>query len=166
MSRLSITPGPHSVKVVPCVKCGSEDISLVRGTRKATEKMGGGKCNGCNASAIDFLPGVATMANMADVWNASNDVEILIAAEEQKIAVAQARIEELREKAGPVLQVLDQEELDECLMTAQEFIEDEKRGMLTADDGTGYWATATHRSTKTTYCDRPEWATHVVWYNR
>lgn len=166
MSSYVVTQAPHSEHVAPCIHCGSVDISLIHGARKATEKMGGGRCEDCNTSAIDHLPGVATLSNMAAVWNARNDVKTLLAAEEQKIAVAQARIKELRAKLGPELRALDEDDIAECLMTAEEFIADEKRGMLSCDDGVGYWGTATHRSDLTTYTDKPVWATHVVWYNK
>lgn len=34
-------------------------------------------------------------------------------------------------------------------------------------DGDGYWATATHESRMSVWrFDKPEWATHVAWYNK
>jgi hypothetical protein len=61
----------------------------------------------------------------------------------------------------------DFDELDrECLMPAQEFEEGEDCGMLTSDDGHGYWATDKKVSNVSCWREKPEWATHVCWYNR
>lgn len=54
----------------------------------------------------------------------------------------------------------------ECLMTAEEFIEDEKSGFLTTDDGSGCWATGQKVSEVSCWDEQPEWATHVCWYNK
>jgi phage FluMu protein Com len=43
---------------------------------------------------------------------------------------------------------------------------EELRGVCTPDDGSGYWSTRTHRSRIDCFMPRPEWATHVMWYNK
>ena len=52
------------------------------------------------------------------------------------------------------------------LMTLEDFRHDEDLGCLTSDDGNGYYATETGMSDIPTYHTEPEWATHVVWFNR
>ena len=65
------------------------------------------------------------------------------------------------------------------LMTAEEFITEVKRGSFIPYDGDRYWATATgesrlnvwetlqnSRDMKVWETKKPEWATHVMWYNR
>lgn len=54
----------------------------------------------------------------------------------------------------------------DCLMTAQEYIEDADNGFLTCDDGNGYWATEKMISNVSCTKSQPEWATHVCWYNK
>lgn len=59
------------------------------------------------------------------------------------------------------------DELDkECLMGADEFLEDSETGFFTGDDGHGYWATETEVSRVSCFANRPTWATHVCWYNK
>lgn len=59
------------------------------------------------------------------------------------------------------------DELDqECLMTAEEYMQDAESGFLTSDDGHGYWATATMVSRVSCRSKKPEWATHACWYNK
>lgn len=33
-------------------------------------------------------------------------------------------------------------------------------------DGSGYWATATEMSDLDVFSPRPDWATHVMWFNK
>lgn len=54
----------------------------------------------------------------------------------------------------------------ECLMTAEEFDQDADCGALTSDDGSGYWATDKKVSRISCWSQKPQWATHVCWYNR
>jgi hypothetical protein len=54
----------------------------------------------------------------------------------------------------------------ECLMSAEEFAEHEDSGGITDYDGHGYWATDKKVSKVDCFCAKPEWATHVCWYNR
>jgi hypothetical protein len=53
-----------------------------------------------------------------------------------------------------------------CLMSAEEFMQDEESGGITGDDGHGYWATDKKVSNVSCWREKPEWATHVCWYNR
>jgi hypothetical protein len=53
------------------------------------------------------------------------------------------------------------------LFTIKEFAEDVKLGCLIPYDGDGYWATETQQSHLCVWdTPKPEWATHVAWYNR
>lgn len=54
----------------------------------------------------------------------------------------------------------------ECLMSAEDFLDDADSGCLISDDGSGYWATETMVSEVSCWADKPEWATHVCWYNK
>ncbi len=61
------------------------------------------------------------------------------------------------------------------LMTADEFVEMCRCGAFISDDGSGNWATATHcdsrrdisiRKLVTGIDKKPNWATHVMWFNK
>lgn len=53
------------------------------------------------------------------------------------------------------------------LFTLEEFVSSVKYGAITSDDGIGYWATETHEDTKLDcWSPKPDWATHVAWYNK
>jgi len=57
-------------------------------------------------------------------------------------------------------------ELDkECLMTDEEFKEHTDCGGIISSDGDGYWATDKMVSDVSCWREKPEWATHVCWYN-
>ena len=54
------------------------------------------------------------------------------------------------------------------LYTAGEWARDVELGALTPYDGSGYWASAAgfFDMTSDAFDDRPEWATHVAWFNK
>ena len=54
------------------------------------------------------------------------------------------------------------------LFTVEEFAYNVKLGAFIPSDGIGYWATETHEDDETNvfYDSKPEWATHVAWYNK
>jgi hypothetical protein len=52
-----------------------------------------------------------------------------------------------------------------CLMTAEDFETDHKSGFLLSCDGSGNWATEKMISNISCFNTRPEWATHVCWFN-
>lgn len=53
------------------------------------------------------------------------------------------------------------------VMKASVWEEQVRNGMFTPDDGIGYWATETKMRPDTDCFDGcPEWATHVVWFNK
>jgi hypothetical protein len=52
------------------------------------------------------------------------------------------------------------------LMTVEEFIDGVACNGITPDDGIGYWATASQESMNPCWEPRPQWATHVMWYNK
>ena len=157
----------REIHVAPCLECGSTEVQLqILDAGVPALNQGGGKCKKCGHTTSSAVGTQPTMDDLAAAWNAGNDIPTLIAAEEAKISGARARIAALKEKMGPVLTLLTDEEKDEDLMTAEEFFREEDRGCLTGDDGSGFWATATHRSDVGTSQTRPDWATHVLWRNR
>lgn len=54
------------------------------------------------------------------------------------------------------------------LMEAQEWIDNRDSGGFIPYDGDGYWCTSTQKSNLEVWdCEtKPEWATHVLWYNK
>lgn len=53
------------------------------------------------------------------------------------------------------------------LLTLEEWEEATvKSNMITEHDGFGEWATESHTSNVSCWHPRPEWATHVMWYNK
>ena len=48
---------------------------------------------------------------------------------------------------------------------AELFIDAVKRGEITKDDGEGYWGTDLGYSNIDCFDEKPEWATHVAWFN-
>ena len=52
-----------------------------------------------------------------------------------------------------------------CLMTAEEFESEVDHDTICESDGIGYWATNTKVSEISCFDSRPDWATHVCWYN-
>lgn len=54
----------------------------------------------------------------------------------------------------------------DCLMTVEEFNDSEDSGLITIDDGDGYYATSDMVSDISCFNDKPDWATHVCWYNK
>ena len=155
----------RELHVAPCLQCGNADIRLTDSNYSSFNK-GGGECTKCNNTAFAGVGCAPSMDELANNWNAANDIAQLLAAQELIIAKANDRIKELKIKRGPLFILLDADEKENCLMTAEEFADGEECGMLTGDDGNGVWATASHKSELTTYATKPEWATHVVWYNR
>ena len=52
-------------------------------------------------------------------------------------------------------------------MTVEEWEEACESGCFISDDGSGHWATATQESYLSVWSvEKPEWATHVAWYNK
>lgn len=52
------------------------------------------------------------------------------------------------------------------LMTIDEFEEAFEEGWIDEDDGIGYFSDGKMRSNKDAFGNRPEGATHVVWFNK
>lgn len=156
----------REIHVAPCLECGHTDI-LLSDSGYSSFNVGGGECKRCHHKTTASVGCDPKMTELAAIWNAGNDIPTLIKVEEAKITQAQKRIAELKVKAGPSIHLKPFSGSDErCLMTAAEFEEGEESGGLTSEDGSGYWATATQRSDISTSQPRPDWATHVVWFNR
>lgn len=155
----------RELHVAPCLACGNTDIRLTD-SNYSSFNQGGGECKKCKHSTFAGVGCAPTMDELAQIWNAGNDINTLIEAQELIIAHANDRIKALKIQRGPVFMPLSQDEKDTCLMLVEDFLEGERSGMLTGDDGHGIWATATHKGEYGTFTDKPEWATHVAWYNR
>ena len=156
----------RELHVAPCLACGHTDIALSDNNYSAFNS-GGGTCRRCGHEVTRSVGCLPSLDELAAIWNAGNDIPTLIRAEEAIIAAARTRIADLKKKLGPALSPLTLEDLDDPgFMTAEAFLQDEEAGFLTGNDGSGFWATATHRSDLSTYAPRPEWATHVLWFNR
>jgi hypothetical protein len=54
----------------------------------------------------------------------------------------------------------------DCKMTSKEFLEMSLDGSITPDDGIGYWSTNFEVSNVNCFSQKPDWATHVCWYNK
>lgn len=54
------------------------------------------------------------------------------------------------------------------LMTVTEFFESRENGWLILSDGSGYYATADgfDRASSVWEVEQPDWATHVMWFNK
>lgn len=160
------TTTQREIHVAPCLECGHADI-LLSDCNYSSFNQGGGECKKCGHKTYAGVGCNPTMDQLATIWNASNDIPTLIRAEEAKITEAEQRIAALEAKQGPALTLLTAiERQGHGFMTAEEFVEAENDGFLTGDDGNGVWATETHKSDISTRADRPDWATHVLWFNR
>lgn len=155
----------REIHVAPCLECRNTDIQL-SDSNYSSFNMGGGKCLKCKRSTISEVGCLLTLNDLAQIWNAGNDISLLLNAQNTIIANANIRIAELKAKQGPVLTPLTSDEESTCLFAVTEFLEGGGSGMLTSDDGHGLWATSTHKSKLYTSAAQPEWATHVVWYNK
>ena len=155
----------RELHVAPCLACGNTDIRLTDCNYSAFNH-GGGECTKCKRATSSAVGISSSMDELARIWNTENDIAVLLQAQQTIIDKANARIAELKIKRGPSFVDLDTTEFAQCLMTAHEFFEGTKSGMLTCDDGNGVWATATQKSDSSCNTEKPQWATHVVWYNR
>lgn len=88
----------REIHVAPCLECGHTDI-LLSDCNYSSFNQGGGECKKCGHktyAGVDYNP---TMGQMAAIWNAGNDIQTLIRAEEAKISESNATIQALRTKA-------------------------------------------------------------------
>lgn len=154
----------REVHVAPCLECGGTDI-LLSDSNYSSFNQGGGKCKKCGRETMSGVGCLPKIDELAAIWNHGNDIPTLIQAEQDKIAAAEKRIAELKDKAGATGQ-LEPIKPDDTLMTAAEFREYEDNGSLTPDDGEGVWATECGVSGIPVSRTQPLWATHVVWYGR
>ena len=155
----------RELHVAPCLECGNTDIRLTD-CNYSSFNHGGGECTKCKRHSFAAVGISPSMDDLARIWNAENDYEVLLQAQRTIIDKANIKIAQLKEKRGPLHALLSDDEKSTCLMTADEFHEGDRSGMLTCDDGNGVWATATHKSDVPCGATKPDWATHVVWYNR
>lgn len=156
----------RDIHVAPCLKCGHTDI-LLTDSNYSSFNTGGGTCKKCKHSETGGVSCNPSMQDLARIWNAGNDIPKLIASEKSKIEQAERRIKELEAMGGATLHVkpLEADDMDD-LMTIADYIEAVDRGFLSSDDGSGYWATATGKSSISVNRKQPEWATHVMWFNK
>ena len=85
----------RTVYVAPCVKCGSEDVTI-DDCGYSSFNVGGGKCKSCGHSVTSSIASCfPTKKELARIWNFSNDKNQLIQQAEARIAKDQALIESL-----------------------------------------------------------------------
>jgi hypothetical protein len=64
------------------------------------------------------------------------------------------------------LVLIKREDFDSRL-TPEEFARAIRTGLLTEDDGVGYWANRTHFSrSHSAWSTRPPWAHYIIWLNK
>lgn len=81
--------------VVPCLKCGHDDI-LISDSNYSSFNTGGGKCKKCGhevSSGVGCLP---TMSELVSIWNQDNDIDLLIKKQEVILETAQNEIKQLK----------------------------------------------------------------------
>lgn len=148
--------------VAPCLNCGATDIRLMHCNHELLN-YGGGECVKCERRTFGSVERDPAHHDLASIWNACNDIEALIRAEQGVILKAKLHIALLQERLTPDFRPLDINNASQRLMHAEEFLQCERNGVLPCK-GCGVWATDTHRSNVYTGAARPTWATHVVWY--
>ena len=87
-----------NIYVAPCVLCGSGDINLFD-YGYSSPNIGGGKCKNCGHEVThniaDWDP---SKRELAKIWNAENDVKILIKQAQKRIVEDLALIAKLESK--------------------------------------------------------------------
>lgn len=152
----------RQLHVAPCLKCGATDIRLMNRKHELLND-GGGECAKCEHRTVGPVERDAGQHHLAFIWNAGNDIEALIRAEQIVILKAKLHIALLQERISPDFYPLNINNASQRLMQAEDFLQCECNGVLPWE-GCGVWATNTHRSNVYTGAARPPWATHVVWY--
>lgn len=156
----------RELHVAPCLECGNTDI-LLSDSGYSSFNCGGGKCKKCGHTAQGAVSCIPSMTDLAHIWNASNDIPTMIAAERAKIEQAEKRIKELEVKAGASLYIkpFTNKDLND-LMSIEDFEEAMDRGFMSPTEGVGYWSTENGKSAFSTRQKQPTWATHVLWVSR
>lgn len=91
----------REIHVAPCLQCGSTDIRLMDYGYNAPN-MGGGECMSCKHRTTTYVELFPKMQDLADIWNSKNDIPTLIATEQNKINIAEKKIEDLKAKLPKV----------------------------------------------------------------
>lgn len=86
------------VYVAPCLECGSRDIRL-EDYGYSSHNLGGGTCGRCGHEVYEGVGCLPEIDQMIAIWNAANDIDTLIRAEESKIVKAEEKIAILKAKA-------------------------------------------------------------------
>lgn len=89
----------QEVYVAPCIKCGSNDISI-DDDNQTTFNSGGGTCRACNNKAYAACEWAPAKKFLINTWNKANDVADLIDEKHKALNDAQATINELLFKPG------------------------------------------------------------------
>lgn len=84
------------LKVSSCVKCGSEDI-IISDSGYSSFNIGGGHCNDCGHEITGGVGCLPTESDLVSIWNKGNDIQLLIAEQEEIIAEAEDKIIKLKD---------------------------------------------------------------------
>jgi len=85
----------RKIEVLPCVKCGSEDIDL-HDCGYSTFNVAYGRCRGCkNEIKLSPAPWNLDIELLAKSWNEANNPKILRTKYEQQISELQEKINKL-----------------------------------------------------------------------
>lgn len=85
----------REIYVAHCIRCDNAEIRLSH-CNYSSFNYGGGTCENCGYrvyGAVDCNPSID---HLASIWNAKNDISILIGNELDKIAESNKKIQELR----------------------------------------------------------------------
>ncbi len=84
------------LKVSSCLKCGSEDI-IISDSGYSSFNIGGGHCNDCGHEITGGVGCLPTKSELVSIWNKGNDIQLLIAEQEEIIAEAEDKIIKLKD---------------------------------------------------------------------
>ncbi len=84
------------LKVSSCLKCGSEDI-IISDSGYSSFNIGGGHCNDCGHEITGGVGCLPKKSDLVSIWNKGNDIQLLIAEQEEVIAEAEDKIIKLKD---------------------------------------------------------------------
>lgn len=86
----------REIEVSNCLKCGGEDI-VISDSGYSSFNIGGGHCNACGHDVTASVGCLPSKSEMVYIWNKGNDIDALIAVQEEKIAKAEEEIIKLKD---------------------------------------------------------------------
>lgn len=85
----------RKIHVEPCLKCGSTDIQF-SDYGYSSFNSGGGKCKQCKHEVNSGCSCMVDTKTLVSIWNAGNNIDLLVKKQEKIIADAQKQIDELK----------------------------------------------------------------------